>query len=202
MPARPEKYHHGNLRQALLKAAFQLAGKMETFTLREVARRAGVSHNAPYRHFQSKEDLIAALAAESLRQLHEVLREAVAGSGSPADRLEAAARAYLKFAFKNRTRFNLMFHSTFDRHAYPEYVEAYTGSLELVLGLIHSDGNLNTDPETAAELVWAAIHGIAELGLAGRLRFGNVEELDRLASTAVRTVLAGIRTPLSAEIRS
>ena len=61
----------------LLKSAFQLVGKIgsEALTLREVARRAGVSHNAPYRHFKSKEDLVAALATEAFRQLHQFLKE-------------------------------------------------------------------------------------------------------------------------------
>src|SRR5262245_37946280 len=84
-----DQYHHGNLKAALLKAAFQVIGKtgVESFTLREIARRAGVSHNAPYRHFKSREDLVAALATESLGQLTEAVRQAVQAESHPAERL-------------------------------------------------------------------------------------------------------------------
>lgn len=183
-----DKYHHGNLRSALLKAAFHFAAKREGFTLREVARRAGVSHNAPYRHFRGKEDLIAALAAESFRQLLDFLRAAVAEAPSPPDRLQAAARAYLRFALKNPSRFNIMFHSTFDRQAYPDYVAAYTESLALVSELLQAHENLQVDSATAGELIWASVHGITDLGLAGRL-----ENLEHLVGTSVQTLLHGMR---------
>lgn len=134
MGAKTDKYHHGNLKGALLKAGLKLVERIgvERFTLREVARKAGVSHNAPYRHFPSKESLLAALAADSLRQLHETLRLAVGHSAQPAARLHDAAIAYLRFAVKNPSRFNIMFHSAFDRAAYPDYVAASAGLLGLL----------------------------------------------------------------------
>jgi AcrR family transcriptional regulator len=63
---RRKPYHHGNLREARLEAAIHLIGEVgpTAFTSREVARRAGVSHNAPYRHFRDKDDLLAAFATE------------------------------------------------------------------------------------------------------------------------------------------
>jgi AcrR family transcriptional regulator len=195
MDPKADKYHHGNLKSALLKAAFKLIEKtgLEGFTLREVARKAGVSHNAPYRHFPSKESLVAALATESFRQLHEALRAAITGCAKPADRLHDAAIAYLRFALKNPSRFNIMFHSTFDRETYPEYVAAYTGLLSLLSELIEQHRNLTTPTETAGELVWASIHGIAELGLARRLRHGSQPELETLADAATSALLAGLK---------
>jgi AcrR family transcriptional regulator len=203
MDAKPDKYHHGNLKSALLKAAFKLVEKagVERFTLREVARKAGVSHNAPYRHFPSKESLLATLATESFRQLHQTLRATIEEPAEPAARLHGAAIAYLRFALKNPSRFNVMFHSTFDREAHPEYVAAYTGLLALLAELIeqHRDFTVNglaavaTPTETAGELVWASIHGIAELGLAGRLRHGSQPELEQLAGSATLALLAGMR---------
>lgn len=188
-----DKYHHGNLRSALLKAAFHLAAKSENFTLREVARRAGVSHNAPYRHFRNREDLIAALATESFGQLLTFVRKAVADAPSPSDRLQAAARAYLRFAVKNPSRFTIMFHSTFDRQAYPDYVAAYTEALSLIAELLEPHGPLNANSETSSELVWAAVHGVTGLGLSGRLRNGNPEDLEILTDGAIRTLLAGMK---------
>jgi AcrR family transcriptional regulator len=195
MDAKAEKYHHGNLKSALLKAAFKLIEKigLEGFTLREVARKAGVSHNAPYRHFPSKESLIAALATDSFLQLYAALQVAIAECPKPAERLHDAAVAYLRFALKNPSRFNVMFHSTFDREAYPEYVAAYTGLLDLLSELIEQHRNLTTSRETAGELVWASIHGIAELGLARRLRHGSPAELEQLADTATSVLLAGLQ---------
>jgi len=190
-----DQYHHGNLRAALLKAAFHVIGKMgvEGFTLREVARRAGVSHNAPYRHFKSREDLVAALAAESLQQLTDAVRAAVEEQPKPQDRLRAAARGYLHWALKNPSRFRLTFHADFDREAYPEYVEAYKDSLTLLSGLIEVHSASAVDTELASELIWSSVHGIAELGLAKRLRDGAKNELEQLAEAAVTTLLAGMR---------
>src|SRR5580658_10876521 len=74
-PERP--YHHGNLKPALLRAAVELIAEVgpAAFTLREVARRAGISHNAPYRHFREKDELVAAVAAEGFERLAEALSE-------------------------------------------------------------------------------------------------------------------------------
>jgi len=194
MDGKTDQYHHGNLKSALLKAASKLVEKIgvERFTLREVARKAGVSHNAPYRHFPSKESLVASLATESFRQLHENLLEAIEASAEPATRLHDAAIAYLRFALKNPPRFNLMFHSKFDRQD-PDYVAAYGALVRLVGELIEPHHNLAIATETAGELVWASIHGIAELGLAGRLRDGSQPELEQLTDAAISALLAGLR---------
>lgn len=190
-----DTYHHGNLKAVLLKAAAQVIAKtgVDGFTLREVARRAGVSHNAPYRHFASKEDLIAALATDSLRQLTEFVRESAAAEPAEELRIRAAARAYVSFALKHPSRFHLTFHAAFDRESFPEYVATYTASLALLTGLIEVHIPTGTDPEVASELIWSTVHGISELGLAKRLREGDRKQLEVLADTAVATLLAGLR---------
>lgn len=192
-----DSYHHGNLRAALLKAAFQLIGKIgpEAFTLREVARRAGVSHNAPYRHFKGKEDLLAALATDSFRQLNEAVIRGIAGAvEAPVERLRAAARAYLHFGLANRARFQAMFHSTFDRQEYADYVANYSAALTLLDGLLVEclpPGALPS--EIPGQLVWASIHGITELGIAARLEDGDRERLLLLVDAAVDTLLKGLQ---------
>src|SRR5271165_6578756 len=104
-------YHRGNLKQSLLDAAVALVGEVgpEAFTLREVARRAGVSHNAPYRHFESKDDLVEAVATEGFRELTEAMRKSSALPSKARDRLTAAGLAYVSFALRRQDHFAVMF---------------------------------------------------------------------------------------------
>src|ERR1700683_623749 len=100
MPAK-RPYHHVELKQTLLDAAVALIAEVgpQAFTLREVARRAGVSHNAPYRHFKDKEDLLAAVATGGFDRLTRAL--AAAGpKASPLDRLRLSGVAYVDFAMR------------------------------------------------------------------------------------------------------
>lgn len=203
LAATKKPYHHGNLKAALSTAALQLVEEtgLEAFTLREVARRAGVSHNAPYRHFKKKEDVFASLATAGFHQLNDRLSEALEGDSDPAAKLRGASRAYLAFAFENPARFAVMFHSNFDRDAYIDYVEAYSEALRLLSHLIQACGELGAESaETAGDLVWTGVHGIAELGLARRLREGNLAELEHLVDAAVDSLLNGM--PKALEQRS
>src|ERR1035438_6082563 len=98
MPKR-RPYHHGSLKQTLLDASLALIRKSGPggFTLREVARRAGVSHNAPYRHFRNKEELLAALAAEGFDRLTAAMAKAVEPATGCMDRIQASGRGYVEF---------------------------------------------------------------------------------------------------------
>jgi AcrR family transcriptional regulator len=185
-----DRYHHGNLKDVLIRAAFRLVAKsgLDRFTLRELARKAGVSHNAPYRHFRSKEDLVAALAAEAFRQLTASLRAAMASAGNPGEKLRDSAIAYLRFALQNPSRFQVMFHASFDRMNYPEYIAAYEETLAVVEGLVRNCGW--EDTETATSLVWSSVHGIVELGLSGRLYNGDPAELERLTIASVGKLMS------------
>src|ERR1019366_6436245 len=101
MPKR-RPYHHGSLKQALLDACLALIRKSGPggFTLREVARMAGVSHNAPYRHFRDKEELLAALAAEGFHRLTEAMVKAGEPAPSALDRFRRSGRGYVEFALR------------------------------------------------------------------------------------------------------
>src|SRR5215468_6211539 len=100
--ARHKPYHHGNLREVLLEAAIRLIAEVgpTAFTLREVARRADVSHNAPYRHFRDRDDLLAAVAAQGFRELTRAMNEAAATKSDVLERLKYAGLGYVTFALR------------------------------------------------------------------------------------------------------
>src|SRR5260370_18632371 len=87
---RAKPYHHGNLREVLLESAIRLIGEVGPagFTLRELARRAGVSHNAPYRHFRDRDDLMAAVATQGFRELTRAMRPATEDESRAFDHLK------------------------------------------------------------------------------------------------------------------
>src|SRR5262245_30155713 len=123
-PAEPA-YHHGDLRRALLDAAAKIVARdgASAVTLREVARHAGVSHNAPYRHFESLDALLAAVAAEGFEAFGARLQSAT-DKAPAAERMKAQGQAYLAFALDNPRLYLLMFGPDLDKAAHPELHKA------------------------------------------------------------------------------
>src|SRR5262249_41544428 len=122
---RAKPYHHGNLREALLEAAIRLIAEVgpTAFTLREVARRAGVSHNAPYRHFRDRDDLVANVAAQGFRELTQAMLDAAAQQFDALNRLKRAGLGYVKFALRRPEHFTVMFDAPVSKH-HPSSEEA------------------------------------------------------------------------------
>src|SRR5271156_4467725 len=110
---KPPAYHHGDLRRALIDAALALVTEDQdwTFSLREVARRAGVSHNAPYNHFASKRELLAAVAAAGYDALRDKLLNSFSADNSPDKALIKSGVAYVKFGLEHPAYYRLMFSS-------------------------------------------------------------------------------------------
>jgi AcrR family transcriptional regulator len=108
-PCRP--YHHGDLRRTLIDAGLALVTEEQdwTFSLREVARRAGVSHNAPYNHFGDKQDLLIAIAGAGFERLRQRMVASVAGIAAADEALLACGRAYIESALENAALYRLMF---------------------------------------------------------------------------------------------
>jgi AcrR family transcriptional regulator len=125
MPAK-RRYHHGNLKQVLLDSAVALIAEVgfQAFTLRELARRAGVSHNAPYRHFEDKEDLLGAVAAQGFDRLTASMTEAMAGGRTAVERLRLAGQGYVKFALSWPQHIVVMFETPASHELRPEYETA------------------------------------------------------------------------------
>src|SRR5215475_13161821 len=110
MPAK-RSYHHGNLKSVLLDAGVALIGEVgpQGFTIREVARRAGVSHNAPYRHFRDKDELLEAIAVEGFERLTIAMGKRSLAGATAADRLRLCGCAYVDFALRWPQHFLVMF---------------------------------------------------------------------------------------------
>ncbi len=175
--ARP--YHHGDLRAALLAAAeAELAETgVERFSLRAVAKRAGVSHAAPAHHFGDANGLLTALAAEGFTRFLATQRahEAAAAPRQP-DRLIASGIGYIAFATAHPALFRLMFASDRPDFAAPQLQEIGQAAYQHLLDNVAELRGL-TDPQddpaalTDATAVWAMVHGLADLAQAGRTGF-------------------------------
>src|SRR5437899_1233269 len=116
--ARP--YHHGDLHRALVDAAFELVGEggVEGLSVREAARRAGVSPGAPFRHFESRDALLAAVAEEAQRRFRAEIDRALAKAPAhdPLQRFRCLGLAYLNWAMRNPTHFEVISSRRFFDH--------------------------------------------------------------------------------------
>jgi AcrR family transcriptional regulator len=110
----------------LLEAAIRLIAEVgpTAFTLREVARRAGVSHNAPYRHFRDRDDLMAAVAAQGFRELTQAMVDAAGGRTDALDRLKRAGLGYVTFALRRPEHFTVMFDAPISKRKHPDSAAA------------------------------------------------------------------------------
>lgn len=181
-------YHHGDLREALLRASLELIeeGGVQALSLRKAARRAGVSSGAPYHHFENREVLLAALATEGFERLGQMMDEATsAADPAPVAQLQACGEAYVRFARQHTAYFRVMFR--------PELAgpDAYPGDeppggcvFERLVGRViaaqeagHAPAG---DPERMILLAWSVAHGLSSLLVDGPLQTGKkMIQMDR-----------------------
>jgi len=168
-------YHHGDLPAALLRAAGKTLEErgIGALSLREAARHAGVSHNAPYRHFPDREALLAALAAEGFAMLGERLR---GRSG------RAMGEAYVRFALEQPQRFRLMFGGVLPMAKYPELRSAADGAYQALVAAFKDLAR----PQVAAAAAWSLVHGLSHLLLDGHFAHADREAFVREVLGAVR----------------
>ena len=177
-------FHHGNLRAELLELAeseLELHG-YEALSLRDLAVSLGVSRAAPYRHFESKNALLLALAENGVEQLGQRYQSARDLAGGPSERLRAACQAYLDFAEERPQLFRLIFVSDADwEAALPADVEA-TSAFGIFEQLVSENlGVLDAEEKrNAAVVCWCVIHGFAMLRMNGRVKnLSDVEAVEQ-----------------------
>jgi AcrR family transcriptional regulator len=160
-------------RDALVEAATRLLdqGGAAAVTLREVGHQAGVSHNAPYKHFASKDALLAAIAARELAQRTTALAAIVERKESPLAALRAAMHEYVAWALTHPARFKLVFGAwSIDSAELGEAAHAAHAVLVDVVATAQAAGGLPAgDPVRLASLLRAVAHGAADLAFAGHL---------------------------------
>jgi AcrR family transcriptional regulator len=155
-------YRHGNLPSALRAAARAILDESgpDVIGLRETARRVGVSATAAYRHFASKEDLLASVAAEGFRELTAAMKAAAEGP----DPLIGLGLAYVEFALQKRGLFRLMFGPVLvERAKYPGLNEAADAAFECVRRVAESVDNGGRDGATSSMAAWGLVHGLSAL---------------------------------------
>ncbi len=162
-------YHHENLRGALLAAALDLIrqkGGSHGFTLREVARRAGVSHTAPYRHFRDKNDLLGAIAGEGFLRLATPPGRRCQGLvSSPAVAKRCPRVCRVRVGSARPVMFSVDFDGELPCSAKPA-AQAFLETEVALVGDCSQFGPMRAgDPLSAARIVWAQVHGIAELAV-------------------------------------
>ncbi|KAB1661695.1 TetR/AcrR family transcriptional regulator [Pseudoclavibacter sp. CFCC 13796] len=178
-------YHHGDLRAALVLSALEILESGEAFSLRAVARRAGVSTAAPYRHFPDRKALESAMAVHGL---HELMGDLAKGAPLPRSTAEVAELAvgYVRFALRRPALFRLMFGQPCDDQD-DERVQA-AGTLHDYLEAVMATVFPQSDPVTLAAAGWSLAHGLAFLHLDGKLNAvdqGVVDERVRSIFTTV-----------------
>jgi AcrR family transcriptional regulator len=161
-------YHHGDLRNGLLEAARAILEEesLAALTLRAVARRAGVSHAAPYRHFPNHEALLVELSIEGFQELRDLLGEAAKTPGSESDRIAHIGAAYMRFVAKRPALARLMFGGQLpNRDKFPALGQA-ADAIGNEIGVALHDSALGL-------AVWAAVHGLAMLVLENVIDLGQ-----------------------------
>lgn len=204
-----QPYHHGHLRPALVEAGLELARAQGPagVVLREVARKVGVSHNAAYRHFADRDELLAEIAARGMRELSEAMQARSAAVSADLDEvsrarrtLQEVGRAYVEFALAEPGLFATAFSGWAGREREPDPrpVEetGLEGPFELLMAALDDlvrVGYLDPALRPGAEVsCWAAVHGFALLHLEGPLRGRDPAEREAALAITLDTIDRGL----------
>jgi AcrR family transcriptional regulator len=195
---RADRYHHGDLRRALLQTAVRTIRShgVDGLTLRGVGSTLGVSRTALYRHFTDKAALLAAVAAEGFRMLREELTRAWEDGGRAFAGFEAMGAAYVRFAVAHPSHYRVMFGADISSAGHAELADEGGGAFQVLVtaltALQEQELARRDDPQQMALFVWAAVHGVAMLAIDGRLGPdpAAIDGLTRYSTDRIRAALA------------
>ena len=192
-PARRGRYHHGDLRTALIDAAIDLLAErgVAGFSLAEVSRRLGVTAGAPYNHFADREELLAAVGVRAFEALTAAIGEGAAQASVPAEQLAASARSYIEFAAGHRPLFDALFGGGLDKGRHPELAAAAQLLAEAFIGPARTicDGDKGAAEELALAVA-ATAHGHATFLLFDEASGPDADAVAVAAARAARVTLA------------
>lgn len=191
MSTSPRAYHHGDLRAALVASAIEMLEEGEAYSVRAVARRAGVSPAAPYRHFPDRAALDSAVAVEGFAELRTALSlplERISDTARPADVLAELGIAYVGFALRRPTLFRLMFGNEPDE-ADSDRVQA-AQSMHAVLGEAITQLFPGRETPGLAMALWSLAHGLAFLHLDGKYRPEPADDVAARVRSSVDALFA------------
>ncbi len=201
----PRPYHHGDLWHALVQAGLAILREegVHGLTLRAVARRAGVSHSAPYRHFADKDALLAAIGEDGFNRLSQGMRAVIESyDGDLVALLHGVAHAYIRFVAENTDHVRVMFSgllSCFDE--YPNLAEAAGRSFQDVveiMQLCQREGLIAAgDPRQQGFMAWSMVHGLANILIEEGFPVAEKTGLDiqQMTDACVDTLIRGLQSP-------
>lgn len=195
-------YHHGDLPNALRHAAVEVIAErgLGSFSLREVARRAGVSHTAPAHHFGDMRGLLTSVATEGFDMLYAATTSACDGIDDPVERLIALGQAYVTLARSDPGHFEVMFRTDVvdlgDVQMITAGMRAYAVLQDAIRSVI-DDQRLTVDLDDATWLCWSMVQGLVALGqkldVIGTLSTGAGPSTDDLVERFTTMIVAGFR---------
>ena len=190
------KYHHGNLKEELILSACIIceADGHDRMSLRSIAKEAKVSQTAPYRHFKTKESLLAEVSTRGFRELREILHNANAKKTlSTKDRFLEMGQAYIDFGLSKRNTYDLMHSSVVNKTDFPELLDSAAGAFEELVCVLAelNPGISQKDLDIRCIHDWALVHG-----LVGLLRNENLDssDIDTPAGNAMGLVRSDIKS--------
>jgi len=199
-----KRYHHGDLRRTLIDAALRIVEQAGpgALSLRELARHAGVSHAAPYRHFPSREALLGALAIEGFRGLGAEMAASTSDERDPLARFVALGLAYVRYAVAHPGHFKVMFSSDLSEAGEtPELRAAGEPTLRALVDCIaagQAAGLVRAgDPAALAAPAWSMVHGVSMLLIDRQLAalVGEKIDVETQARAVIEVVAIGLARP-------